>query len=553
MNRKVTLNFIILLSIIYITGYAQQGSNWYVDNEASGANNSTSVITIDSDKTIKANYTLRQEQNIHYILADANGNNDGSDWTNAWNSFPETLERGHTYYVAGGYYSGCIFDDPEDGNQYIYIKKAVTDEHGTNTGWNDSYGTTQAVFTHSIQFETGYWVWDGVTGSNNDESSYGFKIEVASGTESDSHHQLIRLINTGEVLHNMEIRHTAMQNLGVENPSSQICIYSPAFCINAVIAYNYMYNPQYAMLIRNWNNCTIENNYFGPNWSNSDYHGGSISTSSDTSITVRNNIFESIVGSGIIHVVTNTSSDWYIYGNIFINGSTGRPSISAGGEQGFFNVRAYNNTFINQYHAGVHGSNGSGNIAFNNVFYNCEMMYFANCDHYYNWYYGSGDLWEPEDNYQIGTGNPFLDYENGNYRLISATEPGMSLSGFNNLDPDGTVRGQDGTIDRGAYEYSNSQGVGNSDPVITTMKLYQNYPNPFSTETIFEYELPGPSIIEVLLYNIAGRKVKTFYSGMQSKGSHEEKVNGDGLSSGVYFFSIQGDNFKGAKKCLLIK
>ena len=47
--------------------------------------------------------------------------------------------------------------------------------------------------------------------------------------------------------------------------------------------------------------------------------------------------------------------------------------------------------------------------------------------------------------------------------------------------------------------------------------------------------------------------VKIYFSGMQNEGSHEQVVNGDSLSSGVYFFSIQGDNFKGTKKCLLIK
>jgi hypothetical protein len=119
----------------------------------------------------------------HYIRADATGNNDGTDWTNAWTDLPATLVRGDTYYIGDGEYGGYSFDDAESGTYYITIKKATVADHGTETGWDNAYGDGQAVFTgtgnnYLISFSESYYVFSGVAASDpSDSSTYGFKIK----------------------------------------------------------------------------------------------------------------------------------------------------------------------------------------------------------------------------------------------------------------------------------------------------------------------------------------------------------------------------------------
>src|SRR3990172_2176325 len=48
-------------------------------------------------------------------------------------------------------------------------------------------------------------------------------------------------------------------------------------------------------------------------------------------------------------------------------------------------------------------------------------------------------------------------------------------------------------------------------------KLYQNYPNPFNNTTTIEYEVPYNSKVEIKLFDILGREVKTLIN-------NEEKV-----------------------------
>ncbi|MGH7454640.1 MAG: hypothetical protein ACRENG_25015 [bacterium] len=66
---------------------------------------------------------------------------------------------------------------------------------------------------------------------------------------------------------------------------------------------------------------------------------------------------------------------------------------------------------------------------------------------------------------QIGTGNPFVDLANENFRLLSATQRGKgNLGAPYNVDADGNIRGSDGVWDRGAFEYNSGGGTSRPDP-----------------------------------------------------------------------------------------
>ena len=105
--------------------------------------------------------------NTFYVREGSSGNNDGSDWSNAFVQLPNVLVRGATYLVADGTYPTYSFNDPESGQEKITIKKATVADHGINTGWLDGYGDGQAVFGQ-LSFSNGYYDFDGAV-------DYGFK------------------------------------------------------------------------------------------------------------------------------------------------------------------------------------------------------------------------------------------------------------------------------------------------------------------------------------------------------------------------------------------
>ncbi len=88
--------------------------------------------------------------------------------------------------------------------------------------------------------------------------------------------------------------------------------------------------------------------------------------------------------------------------------------------------------------------------------------------------------------------------------------------------------------------------------------LAQNYPNPFNASTVIEYVLPQREAVDLSIYNILGRKVRTMVDEEQSVGYHA--VDWDGRddsgresSSGIYFYRIKAGNQSRSEKMLLLK
>lgn len=83
--------------------------------------------------------------------------------------------------------------------------------------------------------------------------------------------------------------------------------------------------------------------------------------------------------------------------------------------------------------------------------------------------------------------------------------------------------------------------------------LPQNYPNPFNASTTISYSLPKPSDIRIEIYDILGRKVETLFSGAQAAGNHAINWNPGNVSSGVYYYRVESEEYKQTRNCLLIK
>lgn len=84
----------------------------------------------------------------------------------------------------------------------------------------------------------------------------------------------------------------------------------------------------------------------------------------------------------------------------------------------------------------------------------------------------------------------------------------------------------------------------NDGHVAGSYKLQQNYPNPFNPETVIRYELAAAGQVKLAVYNLLGQEIQTLVDNKQNAGSYEISFKAAGLSSGVYFYKLTGENEK---------
>ena len=97
-------------------------------------------------------------------------------------------------------------------------------------------------------------------------------------------------------------------------------------------------------------------------------------------------------------------------------------------------------------------------------------------------------------------------------------------------------------------------GIKYENEILNNFSLHQNYPNPFNPSTKISYSLKKSSAIELKLFDINGRMIKIIESGFKPAGSYETNFSAEGLSSGVYFFSLYSEGIlKDTKKAVVLK
>jgi hypothetical protein len=88
--------------------------------------------------------------------------------------------------------------------------------------------------------------------------------------------------------------------------------------------------------------------------------------------------------------------------------------------------------------------------------------------------------------------------------------------------------------------------------------LSQNYPNPFNPTTKIEFTLAKSGFVNLQIYDVLGRKVRTLVSEELSSGYKSviwdgKNEEGKGVASGVYFYQLKVGDFSQPKKMLLLK
>jgi len=107
--------------------------------------------------------------------------------------------------------------------------------------------------------------------------------------------------------------------------------------------------------------------------------------------------------------------------------------------------------------------------------------------------------------------------------------------------------------------YSNSVGIDNRNETFPQgFALEQNFPNPFNPVTTLRYDLPENSYVNVTVYDMLGRQVRTLVNTTQDAGFRSVIWNatndyGKPVSAGIYLYQIQAGEFVQTKKMVLLK
>ncbi|MBU0558090.1 MAG: T9SS type A sorting domain-containing protein [Bacteroidetes bacterium] len=94
-----------------------------------------------------------------------------------------------------------------------------------------------------------------------------------------------------------------------------------------------------------------------------------------------------------------------------------------------------------------------------------------------------------------------------------------------------------------------------------SFKLEQNYPNPFNPRTVIKFQVPSVKTrgsvsqqnIVLKVYDILGQEIRTLINGVHTPGNYTIEFNAEGLSSGIYFYTLNASEFKETKKMILLR
>lgn len=440
----------------------------------------------------------------YYVRPGAAGSNNGSDWTNAYTSLNTAISnvaRGNTIYIAGGSYGAGTFSKAASGTSVMTIKKAVISDHGTDVGWSDAYGTTQATFT-DMTFSSNYWLIDGNYAALNpgnlipsQTATYGIKINF---TGTDAWSGIISVSGTSNVtvkgVHSYSQYRAKLGNYTIRN----------------IRAYNASYFSCYNCFLdgSGQDGVVIVGNHFlfdhcffldlGERHAHSpDNHGQTIYNAGSNDAVVRWSIFKNCEGQALWASDDGLSNRLRFYGNIVYNSADNNYSGGFNSTGGIMEtptsevssgIYVYNNTVVRQPANAPDGSGGNyatyvnyGNVSNNWFVYNNLEYAVSNTGPDGTmaagyWAVGGGATPSGVSNLQTGLASSiFNNYTSYDFRLTGHTSAGLNLTGqswwsggadsfFGTtdsvLDMSGNTRS---TWDRGAFEYS-AGGGGDTTP-----------------------------------------------------------------------------------------
>ncbi len=94
--------------------------------------------------------------------------------------------------------------------------------------------------------------------------------------------------------------------------------------------------------------------------------------------------------------------------------------------------------------------------------------------------------------------------------------------------------------------------------LLTELSISKAYPNPFNPLVNISYGLPESAAVNILIYDLSGRKIAEYSINAQSAGWHEFNWNavdqyGQSVGSGIYLITIQASDMVKKQKITFLK
>jgi hypothetical protein len=95
-------------------------------------------------------------------------------------------------------------------------------------------------------------------------------------------------------------------------------------------------------------------------------------------------------------------------------------------------------------------------------------------------------------------------------------------------------------------------------PLPSDCRLYQNAPNPFNPITTIRFDLPGPSDVKLIIYNVKGEQVAILADRHMTGGRKTivwdgRNDRGRAVASGIYFCRLVAGDFTRTRKMVLLR
>ena len=108
----------------------------------------------------------------------------------------------------------------------------------------------------------------------------------------------------------------------------------------------------------------------------------------------------------------------------------------------------------------------------------------------------------------------------------------------------------------GVFKYSNILMINITMP--NDFILLQNYPNPCNPSTIIKFTIPSEMNVELAIYDLKGRLVKSLVHGTCLPGENEvlwtgDDMKGQDVPSGIYYYKLHADSQIRVNKMLLLR
>ena len=588
MKTKITNFFLLVVFFTFNITFHANATNWYVDIAASQAD--SIIIDMDGNKVITANFiVVHSLENDHEYWPEIN-------WPEVDSINPDVLNADEIYYVsnsgdnsntgqstAGAWLSiQYAADNVPAGSRIIVLQGTYNERVSINISEETSHYTIFEaegdvtmegflIYSDNIAIKNfniigdeniGMWKGGGIWISGNNISIYnniisGFTSSAGilaswSGTDiNDNVHikdnyidgcnQGMSIEGTNWLVEDNQIHRLIRSSQGGDAD------YFRFFGNNIIIRNNLMWGTRQEEL--------------GPSHTDlfqSFHHNGSYAHD----VLIEQNYGIGFFAQGLmLECVQQSHTNIILHKNVFVNANSWQ--VAAKGVEG---IHVINNTFFNSAIQGIgfrilydSGNATSGTIK-NNIIAYSNSSYFAEA--YCSYENGYNLIFNCRNNPNPGSETDLIGVD----PLFNATSVDLTVEQC--LGPDMIPFTGDGEaldlqagsqaigagekgLDIGAYEYTTGTNIHTAST--ENKEIFHIYPNPFKSVTTIEYTLPEGSDVEITLYDLTGKRVKTIFSGTKSAGLQSIDLNCSDLSPGIYFIKVRNKNFTITKKCLIIK